>query len=274
MTQANLFKKHSSLLPFPFIFLSFVKYFESPRDGKHSDFIYVCLVGKSNLQILTQKSFCLICFSGAEDCDLKSTLKSIGRSRGMAWADGAPLKNSLYKLFHFYLFFPPTSRSSQERQKEPPELSKLSDLPRKSGTERQQLIGPLLPYCPKLNSRKNNGMPAKTSMMIQGIRNAPPPLLKQRYGKRQTLPRPTAQLTQESMKSRWLDQLPRSWFSSMLESTLVLHGLSSLTNATWFYEGKSRRGKGQFRHGGKTMNKSLQLLSNATYIRAHFHSAA
>ena len=46
-------------------------------------------------------------------------------------------------------------------------------LPLRSGKAFQQVTMPSLQYCPKLTSRKNNGKPAKTNMMVYGMRKAP-----------------------------------------------------------------------------------------------------
>ena len=52
------------------------------------------------------------------------------------------------------------------------------------------VTGPRAEYWPIVISRKNIGIPIRNNMMQYGIRKAAPPYLKQRYGKRQTFPRP------------------------------------------------------------------------------------
>lgn len=58
------------------------------------------------------------------------------------------------------------------------------------------------------------GSPAIMSIIVNGIKKAPPPFEQHRYGNRQTLPRPTLQPRRDNRKSNFPVHVPRSGCSS------------------------------------------------------------
>ena len=52
------------------------------------------------------------------------------------------------------------------------------------------MTGPIAAYCPMVISKKKHGMPINNNIRAYGIRKAPPPCLKHKYGNLQTLPKP------------------------------------------------------------------------------------
>ena len=67
----------------------------------------------------------------------------------------------------------------------------------KSGDRLEYIVtGPIAAYCPMVISKKKHGMPINNNIRAYGIRKAPPPCLKHKYGNLQTLPKPETKIKQ------------------------------------------------------------------------------